>query len=52
MILWLEGLRNWALGNAVLACLVHVITFLCLTKNSLISLKSEATQKQAPQNKK
>lgn len=56
--LWSCGWKGWgtgsfeALGNAVLACLVHAITFLCLAKNSHISLKSEATRKQAPQKKK
>lgn len=56
--LWSCGWKGWgtgsfkALENAVLACLEHVITFLCLAKNSHISLKSEATRKQAPQNKK
>ncbi len=56
--LWSCGWKGWgtgsfeALGNAVLACLVHAITFLCLVKNSHISLKSKAAQKQAPQKKK
>lgn len=56
--LWSCGWKSWgtgsfkALKNAVLACLEHVITFLCLAKNFHIILKSETTRKQAPQKKK